>query len=349
MSESVTEATPGVFQLHIPIPDNPLGYTLPYLVTGPEGHVLIDTGWNSPAGEEALRDQLVGQLGVKPGSVKHIILTHWHPDHSGLTPTAKEMTGAPVTMHRVDWETWMPRLTTTPGFAEEMVSWHLGHGYPETELEGLAPPWARRQAHPTPHQAHRPHEWGIAKPDFLAEGGESLVVGPLKLEVVWTPGHTAGHICLYDRGRRLVFTGDHVLPVITSNVSLQHHLGGDPLGDYLRSLEKVAALDADLVLPAHEYHFSGLKERVEQVKHHHDYRLQAVMKATAGGSKTAYHIAERVPWDVGSWGKMNSWLRRAALAETLAHLEHLRLQGKVVQSQVGRYIHFALAEEAAAV
>ena len=104
MAESVTEVAPGIFQLRIPIPDNPLGFTLPYLVTGPEKPILIDTGLRSEEGIEALQDQLVGQLGIKPGQIDFILITHNHPDHYGLAIDAKKLTGARTAMHRIDWE-----------------------------------------------------------------------------------------------------------------------------------------------------------------------------------------------------------------------------------------------------
>ena len=155
--ESVQEVAPGIFQLRIPIPDNPLGHTLPYLITGPNKPVLVDTGLRSPEGIEALEDQLVGQLGIRPGQIDFILITHNHPDHYGLAIDAKKLTGARTAMHRIDWEQSpfrdaMNALKRDPGAArregsDRMKDWYRRHGVPEEELQGeLFSPRARRAA-----------------------------------------------------------------------------------------------------------------------------------------------------------------------------------------------------------
>ena len=138
-------------------------------------------------------------------------------------------------------------------------------------------------------------------PDLLLDGTETYTTGKHDLKAFWTPGHTPGHLCFFDRAGRMVFTGDHILPVITSNVSVRMTSDGDPLGDYLDSVAKVGELEVDLVLPAHEYHFTDLSGRVEELKHHHAERLDDVLRATGGEPKSAYVIASSVRWDVGDW------------------------------------------------
>ncbi|MBI4236582.1 MAG: MBL fold metallo-hydrolase [Chloroflexi bacterium] len=333
MAETVIEVAPGIFQLRVPMPNNPLGYTLSYLVTGPEGHILIDTGLRSPAGTDALRDQLVGQMGVQPGAVQLILVTHNHPDHAGLVREAKGFTGARVAMHRLDWETSPMRMAMQPGGVERIRAWYLSQGMPAEEVTEVFPhrplPDGEKDGHP-PHAGPPRERHGLEQePDVLLEGGETFSTGAVTLEALWTPGHTPGHLCFYDRARRYLFTGDHILPIITSNVSLFVGAERDPLGEYLASVAKVKDLDVGLVLPAHEHHFEDLPGRVSLLQRHHDARLEAVLQALDGEPQTAYEVATRVPWDVGSWDEMDAGLRRAAVGETLSHLEHLRRQGKV--------------------
>ncbi len=89
----------------------------------------------------------------------------------------------------------------------------------------------------------------------------------------------------------------------------------------------MGALDVDLVLPAHEHHFTDLKGRVAELHQHHAARLDAVRNAADGAPRTAYEVASGVPWDVGGWDEMDEFLRRAAVGETLSHLEHLSRKG----------------------
>lgn len=139
-----------------------------------------------------------------------------------------------------------------------------------------------------------------------------------------------------------MFTGDHVLPVITSNVSIRPGSLDSPLESYVASLDKIANKKVDIVCPAHEEVFYDLKGRITALHQHHDKRLDAVADAVGDTSKTGYEIAESVPWDVGTWAEMDAGLRRAALGETLAHLEVLVRQGRVQELGDMNPIRFAL-------
>ena len=120
--------------------------------------------------------------------------------------------------------------------------------------------------------------------------------GKHELRVVWTPGHTAGHICLHDAERGLVLTGDHVLDPITPSVNYMRPNLGNPLGSFLASLVKIRELDADFVLPAHGEPFHGLRRRVDEILRHHDEREAAALDSLAGGALSAAHVAEQLPW-----------------------------------------------------
>src|SRR5262249_54981323 len=136
----------------------------------------------------------------------------------------------------------------------------------------------------------------IVQPEVELDDAACIAVGPHTLRVVWTPGHTAGHICLFDAERRLILTGDHVLDPITPSVGFSRPNLGNPLGDFLASLRKVAALEADLVLPAHGEPFRGLKQRVDVLLAHHDHREAAALAALTNGPASGAQVAAQLPW-----------------------------------------------------
>jgi len=119
------------------------------------------------------------------------------------------------------------------------------------------------------------------------------------------------------------------LPTITPNISFNPQSSPNPLADYFAGLEKIKKLEVNLVLPAHEFAFSNLAERIREIEEHHQRRLTEILDLLAGEPKTAYAIATKVKWDSGPWETLGSWDRRAALMETLAHLEFLRQAGEV--------------------
>jgi glyoxylase-like metal-dependent hydrolase (beta-lactamase superfamily II) len=87
------------------------------------------------------------------------------------------------------------------------------------------------------------------KPDILVRGGEIFKLGRIELEIIHTPGHTPGSICLYESKRRWLFSGDTVFSHGSfGRVDLP---GGDAM-QLIRSLEKLATLEVDNLYPGHE-------------------------------------------------------------------------------------------------
>src|SRR6185437_13134090 len=112
----------------------------------------------------------------------------------------------------------------------------------------------------------------VVEPEVLLEGAELLSIDGGALHAVWTPGHSPGHCCFYWPQRRVLFSGDHLLPKISPNIGLHPQSGADPLDDYIESLTRVEQLEVDLVLPAHGDPFTDHRGRIATIKAHHDDR-----------------------------------------------------------------------------
>ena len=184
----------------------------------------------------------------------------------------------------------------------------------------------RRLAYPMP----------TYRPDTLLEGGETLAWHPFRFEVIWTPGHAAGLVCLYEPQAHILISSDHVLQHISPNIGLYARQSGDPLGDYLRSLQLVRSLPVTMVLPGHGGPFPNLIDRVDTLLAHHEQRLQEMVDVLADGNdggQEAYHIASRLSWrgSANGWSQLQPFDHLAALSETLAHLEYLVIQGRALK------------------
>jgi glyoxylase-like metal-dependent hydrolase (beta-lactamase superfamily II) len=153
--------------------------------------------------------------------------------------------------------------------------------------------------------------------------------------VIHTPGHSDFHFVLHDERRRLLFAGDHLLLKITPNIGLWTYTAPRPLERYLGSIKDLRGLDADLVFPGHGPLFHDLDGRIDELVLHHEERLSVMRGALADRPATAFEVARRVFPD-----ELSDHQLRFALAETVAHLEHLagdgraeRLDGDVVRYQ----------------
>jgi glyoxylase-like metal-dependent hydrolase (beta-lactamase superfamily II) len=178
------------------------------------------------------------------------------------------------------------------------------------------------------------------KPDILFDDGDRPKVPGWDLTAIWTPGHSPGHLCFYEGSQRLMLTGDHVLPRITPNIPYHPQAGSDPLGDYLGSLDKVATYRTEEVLPAHEHRFVGLSSRVDELKAHHEARFKEVIEAIDDGVTTAWDIAAQMHWS-RPWDRIEGFMRRAAVGETMAHLQALQVRG-LLRELPGQPAHWSI-------
>ena len=315
------EVAPGVWKITLPIPF-PLRTVNVYALVGAEGWVLVDAGMGTPDAREAFSAGLA-RAGLNIENLKAIVLTHHHPDHIGLSGELQEQSGARVYMHPIDersvrilWEGTMPQRF------ESVSTFFKRNGLENTELwyTRTDPQAVRTILRVPPHEAFT-----------LVDDGASVDLLGETYQVIWVPGHADGQIVLFRARDGIFFAADHVLPRITPNIGLYSTRDRpNPLGDYLDSLRKVEHVPASLVLPGHGEPFTDLGERVREILHHHDERLALILALLAerpqhAASLTRQMFAER--------RIKNHEALRMAMAEVMAHLEYLRVQGKVTQQE----------------
>ena len=301
----VQEVWTGVYRIPIPIPA-PLRDVNAYALRGPRGWTLVDTGFHTAEAEATWRRAFL-QLGIGPGNVQAVVVTHFHPDHFGAAGWLQDLTGAPVLMH--DRELELARRVWQPAAMEAYSAFATRHGVPDELATALA---RRRQ---------RVLGWVDPKPRVTpVQAGQELELGGRRWQVVWVPGHTDGLIVLWQPEEGLLLADDMVLPGISPNISAGPQTAADPLGRYLDSLERIGRLPARLVLPGHRQPFTGLAARCGELVEHHRRRLEEVEAIVAAdGPATAWHVARRL------FGRVMDTPANVefALGETVAHLEYL--------------------------
>jgi len=182
-------------------------------------------------------------------------------------------------------------------------------------------------------------------PDRTLFGGETISTGIYDMEVIWTPGHAMGHICLYEPKNKLLFSGDHILPSITSNISSHVQSGDNPLGDYIQALHKLEHMSVSRVLPAHEEVFTDLQGRIKELVIHHDERKDEIKQTIVEKPVSAYEISSQITWNTAgsTWDQLPALHKRAAVMETVAHLECMRWEGRVRRITEGDSIIYGTA------
>jgi glyoxylase-like metal-dependent hydrolase (beta-lactamase superfamily II) len=326
----VERVRPGLWSVPVPIPNNPLRYVLVYAFETDKGPYIVDAGWNT---DDAFNTLVAGlaQAGFDIGDVQGVMVTHIHPDHYGLAGRVREASGAWVSLHSADAALIHDRYEEPADLLKQIGAMLRRMGAPPEELDSLQN--ASMPVLPFVTQG---------RPDVLMEDGDKPEVPGWDLQAIWTPGHSPGHVCFWEAGNRLMLSGDHVLPRITPNIPFHPQAGHNPLGDFLKSLDKVGAYEAEEVLPAHEHRFVGLQDRVDELKHHHEQRFQEAIGAIRNGTDTAWGIAEHMKWS-RPWNRIEGFMRRAAVGETLAHLRALEERG-VLRAVEGEPVHWEVVE-----
>lgn len=299
----------GIVQLRLPMAGNPLRYINAYLVEDDDGATLIDCGWKA--------DDVLGALhaglracGRVLADVRRLLITHVHFDHYGLAGTLRRAGVPALLMHRADWAVAQAHFAD-PAVADAAADdWIARNGLRvETQLEE--------------ELQHRRSE--LAEPTHELEDGERIG----RLRALWTPGHTAGHLCYVDTCSRRMFTGDHVLDPITPHVGVWREGPGDPAGDYVASLRKVRRTGATGVLPAHGEPFADLERRADELLAHQAHREKQIIGVLGARTLSAADVARALPWTRRNraFTELSDAHRQFAVAETIAHLEHLRVRG----------------------
>ena len=314
------EIVQGVHQIKLPLPDGTLNHVNVYLIEGEKGNLLIDTGWDTPEAFSALEEELASK-GFALKDISQVVVTHLHPDHYGLAGKIRKLSGAKVALSKIEAGMLNLRYVKLDVLVDEVLRLLRSNGVPKNELSQLS-------------EAALPVRKFVipVSPDIKLKAGEKISIDPFEFKVFLTPGHSLGHICLYEPKRKLLFSGDHVLPEITPNIGLHPQSGENPLGDFINSLKSLMDLEVSLVFPGHGPVFSGLRQRIEELLRHHEEREADISRVVQGEMKTAYEIAGGIPWltDIAatSFHDLSPLDKRLAITETLAHLQLMVSQDK---------------------
>lgn len=320
----VEELYPDLFSIRVPLPDSPLQYVNSYVIRAARRSLIIDTGFNCKASYNAITKGLTF-LGIDLAHTD-IFVTHFHADHFSLVPKLKTPTSR-IYFNRPEAEI----LENWQGFGT-MLDNAERQGFPSTKLQKAL-------------DAHPGSKFGVewAPEAKLLSEGQELSYGRYTFTCVETPGHTLGHICLYESSQKIFISGDHVLKDITPNIQCwtDHE---NPLHRYMESLEKVRFLDVDLVLPGHRRRFNDLTARIDELISHHMDRLNEIRNILDKGPRTAFETAAKMNWDIqaSNWDDFPIAQQWFATGEALSHLRYLEVNREIKAQSNGELIRFQL-------
>jgi len=300
----ITEVYPNIFKNEIPLPKNPLRAINSYIILSENRNLIIDTGFNTP---ECLTELMRGLEELNIDLKKtDLLITHMHTDHSGLAPVLKKHGVHSIFFSQTDGDLFN-QTSKRDSFYHTL---NQIFGFKSDDSLSFGKEFGTRLVEPL---------------EFipLFEGNE-VVVGNYCFEVVDIPGHTPGHIGLYEREHKLFFCGDHILDEITPNITFWG-FEQDILATYLKSLNKVHEYEIDYLFTAHRKIIRDHQKRIIELLGHHEKRLNEILTILRDGQKTASEMAASMHWDLSHkrWADFPHSQKWFASGEALSHLEHL--------------------------
>ena len=310
----VAEVVDGVVRMALPLGIHGVPTVSAYLLRGDGADTLVDCGIAAgvdggdpgPDGTAAIAAAL-GVAGSSLDRLERLVVTHAHIDHFGLAGEVVRRSGGELWMHRrTDLD--LAKYAEPDEAIDRRTLMLADHGLYGPELtessEGLRD-WL-------------PVMPSVGRPSRLLDGGEQFPVGGRTWEVVHTPGHSPGHVCLWNADERLLCSGDHLLQVVSPPVTFERGFEPDPMGSYLESLDRVRDLAPQLVLPGHGTPFRDGARRAESIAAGKRRRLSQVRDLVGDRPRTVAELTV----DLFGSVQLSGSQRHFVTAEILAYLAY---------------------------
>lgn len=318
----LTKVYKNIYKQEIPLPNNPLRAINSYIITSKDKNLIIDSGFNTPECKKAFMEG-ISELNLDLNKT-YLLITHLHSDHSGLAASLNKE-GVKVYSGETDGK---------------MINKMSGQSY-----------WDNFETYKTMFDLkkdnisfndHPGYKYCPKEPiDFIPLiEGDTINIGDYNFQVVDIPGHTPGHIGLYEKNHKIFFCGDHILDRITPNIAFWG-FEKDILSVYFDSLNKIYDYDIEHLFSAHRNLIPDHKVRIKELLSHHDSRLKEILQIIKD-KKTVRDTAADMHWELSydCWEDFPSPQKWFASGEVMAHLEHLVSIGKAEKTETNGILYY---------
>jgi glyoxylase-like metal-dependent hydrolase (beta-lactamase superfamily II) len=324
--KSETNKIEDVYQFKIEVPFD-VKFVCVYLWNVGNKFVLFDAGLNMNNWDKIFFTSLQ-KIGISIKNIDYCIISHYHLDHIGLikkfkrkNPDIKICMGT-IEHEAFKWETNSQNFKELELEAKELSQQMVKFGITNKQGERLVH-WFTMWSNLRRYQ----------KPDVLLSDNDEICFDEgKKLKIMWTPGHSLGHICVFDDDKKYLFSGDHILSRITPHignfivdpVNRKNYDFENILDHYLKSLDKIDKLNPKLIFPSHQEIISNPHERIIAIKEFHKNRLKEISNLIKNNPLTPLRISQIRFGE--NLDEINAYL---ALSEVISHLIYLESQEKV--------------------
>jgi len=308
-----------VYQIKIDVPFQ-VKFVCLYLFKLEDQYILIDAGLNMGNWSKLLFSAL-NDIEIHIEDINYCFITHIHLDHIGLVKTLKrknpnlKIVMNDITHKLLKWETNDSSMEELETEAKKVANLMIKYGISEEQGKRVVQFFT-----------FWPRLLRYQKPDVIVYDKDNLLDN---LDIIWTPGHSFGHTCIFNAKTKHLFSGDHILSRITPHIGnflipnalkeeYEEYNFNNILNLYLKSLDRIEKLNPNIIFPAHQNIIYDSSKRILEIKEHHENRLSEISNLIKEKPLTPFEISQiHFGTDLD---EMNSFM---ALSEVLGHLFYL--------------------------
>lgn len=337
---TTVEVAEGVRWLSMPMMGSLTHINL-YLIEDHDGWYVVDTGLATKETRDLWHQ--VFDTSLKEKAVKGVICTHMHPDHIGQAGMITDHFRVPLYMTRAEYYQARSMFSGFSSYGSNWLSkeFYQRSGMDTSFLERMNSDWRKRMSSmPAKESTDKVESEYVQFPVGFRrlQDGDIITIGDHDWHILVGAGHSPEHACLFCKSLKILISGDQILPVITSNVSVHpSEPEANPLKVWMESHDRFLDLPDDtFVLPAHNLPFYGIRARLRALINHHEDRMLAIEEhCTTPQSATALLpiLFKRT---------LDARQMMMALGEAIAHchllLHRNRIERKLDEDGVYKYL-----------
>jgi glyoxylase-like metal-dependent hydrolase (beta-lactamase superfamily II) len=324
-AERKFEIAEDILGLRLPMPP-PLEWVNVYFLREEKGWCMVDTGYNTPESRAILEDFIENHLDRLP--ISRLIVTHYHPDHSGQAGWICNRFHCPLYMTQTEW--LLARWLSTDRSAshlQSLVNYYRHAGTPKELLDHI---------HERGNSFLRTSDEMVPNYLRLVEN-QKITIGQREWKVLIGRGHAPEMILLYDADGKFLISADQIVARITPNIGVwAYDPASNPLHEFLVSSDQFPSLVPNdvTILPGHGRPFDNFHERVATFRPHHENRLNKLRAGLTDEPKNLYELMKVLfPRDLTPRDFV------FALGETHAHVNYLLATGEAKKLDEIDYIY----------
>lgn len=306
-----------IYQEIFPLTGNPLKSINIYVIKTDEGNLIIDTGFNNEENRKNM-DDLIEKLDLDLENTS-LFLTHLHSDHVGLASYLHKKGIKEIYLSEVDGKLLKDGVT--------LSGYQWQNAIKNAKIQGLMDENLDINDHPG--YKNRPKE---TFPYKKVNPGDKLKLGEFNFVFIDEAGHTPGMLGLYEKDKKILFCGDHILGKITPNITWWGEKYGDSLAIYLKNLEKIKDYDIKHLYSSHRFLIDNVNERIDELKAHHKKRLEESLSIVKKYKNISTRdVSKNLNWDIRAkdWNDFPDSQKWFAVGEAQAHLVYLENKGLI--------------------